>query len=44
LIVVMDHGCIVEKGTHSELMQITDGSYRGLYEELQRAGRDAADA
>ncbi|MFT5239735.1 MAG: ABC-type multidrug transport system fused ATPase/permease subunit [Candidatus Promineifilaceae bacterium] len=44
LIVVMDQGCIVEQGTHSELMQITDGTYRGLYEELQRAGRGDADA
>ena len=41
LIVVMDHGRIVEKGTHDALMQIPDGIYRGLYEELQRAGKGA---
>ncbi len=39
LIVVLDHGRIVEKGTHHELMQVPDGIYRGLYEELQRAGK-----
>lgn len=31
IIVVMDQGKIVEKGTHQELLQISDGFYRGLY-------------
>jgi ATP-binding cassette subfamily B protein len=34
-IVVMDSGRIVEKGRHEELMQIENGSYRKLYEELR---------
>ena len=42
LIVVLDHGQVVEQGTHGELMEIPDGTYRGLYEELQRAGRGTA--
>ncbi len=37
IIVVMDHGEIVEQGTHSELLQIPDGRYRQLYEQ-QAAG------
>ena len=37
IIVVMDHGEIVEQGTHSELLQIPDGIYRQLYEH-QAAG------
>lgn len=35
MIVVMDAGRIVEKGRHGDLMQIEDGMYRKLYEELQ---------
>lgn len=35
MIVAMDEGRIVEKGTHQALMQIPNGHYRGLYEELQ---------
>lgn len=31
IIVVMDQGKIVEKGTHQELLQISDGFYKGLY-------------
>jgi ATP-binding cassette, subfamily B, bacterial MsbA len=31
LIVVIDEGCIVETGTHSELMQKNDGFYRKLH-------------
>ncbi len=31
-IVVMDAGCIVEEGTHDELLQKTDGYYKNLYE------------
>ncbi|MFP4442137.1 MAG: ATP-binding cassette domain-containing protein, partial [Spirochaetia bacterium] len=40
LIVVMDKGKIVEKGTHQELMEIESGHYRQLYEELQGKGQD----
>lgn len=32
VIVVMDQGKIVEKGTHSELLQIPDGYYKHLYD------------
>ena len=35
MIVVMDTGRIVEKGRHPELMQIENGTYRQLYEELR---------
>lgn len=35
VIVVMDSGAIVEKGTHAELMEIDGGHYRQLYEELR---------
>jgi ABC-type multidrug transport system fused ATPase/permease subunit len=35
VIVVMDSGAIVEKGTHSQLMEIPGGRYRELYEELR---------
>ena len=31
VIVVIDQGKIVEKGTHQELLQITNGYYKGLY-------------
>ncbi len=34
LIVVMDRGRIIEQGTHRELMQLEDGLYRKLYQEL----------
>ena len=37
LIVAMDAGKIVEKGTHTELLKIPNGQYRKLYEELQNA-------
>jgi subfamily B ATP-binding cassette protein MsbA len=40
LIVVMDKGRIVEKGTHQKLMEIDNGHYRQLYEELQGKGQD----
>jgi ABC-type multidrug transport system fused ATPase/permease subunit len=48
LIVVMEGGLIVQKGTHAELMRDTDGLYRRLcirqFGEpcLERAGRSAA--
>ncbi len=31
-IIVMDQGKIVEHGNHNELLEITDGYYKGLYE------------
>ncbi|AXT62978.1 ABC transporter ATP-binding protein [Aquimarina sp. AD10] len=31
-IIVMDQGTIVEQGSHNELLEITDGYYRNLYE------------
>jgi ABC-type multidrug transport system fused ATPase/permease subunit len=34
-IVAMDNGRIVEMGTHDELMEIENGYYRRLYEELK---------
>lgn len=30
MILVMDHGEIVEKGTHNELLKIEDGTYKAL--------------
>ena len=42
MIVVMDAGAIVEKGTHAELMAVDGGHYRQLYEELQGKRRTAA--
>jgi ABC-type multidrug transport system fused ATPase/permease subunit len=37
----MDKGRIVEKGNHPELMAVSDGLYRKLYEEL--AGIEASE-
>ena len=34
-IVAMDHGEIMEIGTHNQLMEIEGGFYRRLYEELK---------
>ena len=42
-IVVLDEGRIVDMGTHDELMDIPDGAYRALYEELRRSGADEPD-
>ncbi len=39
IIVVMDFGAIIERGTHTELMKIPAGHYRRLYEELQGQAR-----
>ncbi len=36
-ILVLDHGKLVEKGTHEQLIQLPDGIYRNL-SELQFAG------
>ena len=43
LIVVMDKGKVIEKGSHGELMEIPEGAYRQLYEE-QFAAQLAEDA
>jgi ATP-binding cassette, subfamily B, bacterial MsbA len=42
LIVVMDDGRIVEQGRHRDLLSISDGLYRRLYEEL--VGQDPGGA
>lgn len=42
MIVVMDNGEIVEKGKHKELMEIENGTYRQLYEELRGSVKDDA--
>ena len=34
MIVVMEKGRVVEKGTHEELMEIKGGLYQRLYNEL----------
>ena len=39
MIVAMEAGRIVEKGTHEQLMIIPNGHYRKLYEELQTGGK-----
>ena len=36
LIVVLDHGVIVEQGTHQELMRLENGYYRGLIDAQYR--------
>ena len=36
LVLVMDHGKIIERGTHDELMQVSEGVYAELYEEFVR--------
>ena len=33
IIVVMDHGVVIETGSHEELLQKPEGAYRQLYEE-----------
>ena len=43
LIVVMDQGEVMEKGTHAELLEVPDGVYRQLYEQ-QYAGLEMAEA
>ena len=37
LVLVLDHGHIVERGTHQELVQAA-GPYATLYERFARAG------
>ena len=32
-IIVMDHGKIIERGTHDSLVRIPNGAYRGLAEK-----------
>ncbi|MBT3272917.1 MAG: ABC transporter ATP-binding protein [Spirochaetales bacterium] len=44
MIVVMDDGAIVEKGRHTDLMEIENGTYRQLYEELRGSVVDEADS
>ncbi len=39
-IVVLDHGTIVEQGTHQQLMQIQDGFYAKLYKQQQRGSQE----
>ncbi|MFW6288390.1 MAG: ABC transporter ATP-binding protein [Spirochaetota bacterium] len=39
-IVVMDSGAIIELGTHEELMSVSDGHYRQLYEELRGQAKE----
>ena len=41
MIVTMDAGKIVEKGSHEKLMGIPGGHYRKLYEELQVANKQS---
>jgi len=38
IIIVMDSGCIVEKGTHEELIKKKEGVYKKLY-EIQQHGK-----
>lgn len=42
LILVMDAGAIVERGTHEELMRIEGGTYRQLYEELRGSAAEGS--
>jgi len=49
IIVVMDQGCIIEKGSHEELLAIPKGAYKRLYEEqfaaqLEQASSATAEA
>jgi ABC-type multidrug transport system fused ATPase/permease subunit len=43
MIVVMDSGKIVETGKHAELMEIEQGTYRQLYEELRGSVKGSAE-
>ncbi len=38
-IIVMDHGRILESGTHADLLSRPGGHYAALYEEIRRVGR-----
>lgn len=38
MIIVMDDGRIIEKGTHNELMEKVDGYYKSLYQQFESEG------
>lgn len=36
LVLVLDHGCIIERGTHRELLAVPNGKYAELYKQFTR--------